>query len=129
MASMHTSACIALASLLLSSPVFAATAIYKCAVNGSVHYQQSPCASQELRKPPSADELNAERRKKLAASKESTPLATSPQPALTSRCDGRTMCSQMTSCTEAKYFLANCPGVKMDGNHDGVPCEMQWCTR
>nr|WP_315227556.1 excalibur calcium-binding domain-containing protein [uncultured Albidiferax sp.] len=35
----------------------------------------------------------------------------------------------MTSCTEAKYFLAHCPGVKMDGNHDGVPCEMQWCTR
>ncbi|WP_367850323.1 excalibur calcium-binding domain-containing protein [Rhodoferax sp. WC2427] len=33
-------------------------------------------------------------------------------------------------CTpEAKYFLANYPGVRMDGNHDGVPCEMQWCTR
>ncbi|MDO4641147.1 MAG: cold shock domain-containing protein [Neisseria sp.] len=43
------------------------------------------------------------------------------------RCDGRTHCSQMTSCAEAKYFLANCPNVKMDGNHDGVPCERQWC--
>lgn len=43
------------------------------------------------------------------------------------RCDGRTHCSQMTSCAEAKYFLANCPGVKMDGNRDGVPCEQQWC--
>ncbi|CAN5873862.1 hypothetical protein BH11PSE8_BH11PSE8_20260 [soil metagenome] len=42
-------------------------------------------------------------------------------------CDGRTHCSQMTSCAEAKYFLANCPGVQMDGNHDGVPCETQWC--
>lgn len=44
------------------------------------------------------------------------------------RCDGRTLCSQMTSCDEAKFFLQNCPGVKMDGNNDGVPCERQWCT-
>ncbi|SCK09032.1 cold-shock DNA-binding protein family [Variovorax sp. HW608] len=44
------------------------------------------------------------------------------------RCDGRTYCSQMTSCAEAKFFLKNCPGTRMDGNHDGVPCEQQWCT-
>jgi len=43
------------------------------------------------------------------------------------RCDGRTHCSQMTSCAEATYFLRNCPGTKMDGNNDGVPCEKQWC--
>ena len=43
------------------------------------------------------------------------------------RCDGRTYCSQMTSCDEAKYFLAHCPNVKMDGDHDGIPCEQQWC--
>ena len=43
------------------------------------------------------------------------------------RCDGRTYCSQMHSCAEATWFLKNCPGVKMDGNHDGVPCEKQWC--
>ncbi|MDI4632875.1 cold shock domain-containing protein [Pelomonas sp. V22] len=43
-------------------------------------------------------------------------------------CDGRKHCSQMTSCTEAKYFLRNCPGTQMDGNNDGVPCEQQWCT-
>jgi hypothetical protein len=42
-------------------------------------------------------------------------------------CDGRVSCSQMTSCNEAEFFLANCPGVKMDGNGDGVPCEKQWC--
>lgn len=45
------------------------------------------------------------------------------------KCDGRTYCSQMTSCEEATYFLRNCPGVKMDGNNDGVPCEQQWCRR
>jgi len=43
------------------------------------------------------------------------------------RCKGRVYCSQMTSCEEAEFFLANCPGVKMDGGGDGVPCEKQWC--
>lgn len=43
------------------------------------------------------------------------------------KCDGRTYCSQMTSCEEATFFLKNCPGVKMDGNNDGIPCEKQWC--
>jgi len=44
------------------------------------------------------------------------------------KCDGRTMCSQMTSCAEATYFIQHCPNTKMDGNNDGVPCERQWCT-
>jgi hypothetical protein len=49
-------------------------------------------------------------------------------PAATSyRCDGRTYCSQMTSCAEATWFLKNCPGTKMDGDNDGIPCERQWC--
>jgi hypothetical protein len=43
------------------------------------------------------------------------------------KCDGRTYCSQMTSCAEATFFLKNCPGTKMDGNNDGIPCEKQWC--
>lgn len=42
-------------------------------------------------------------------------------------CDGRTYCSQMTSCTEAKWFLQNCPDTEMDGDGDGIPCEQQWC--
>jgi len=49
-------------------------------------------------------------------------------PGATYKCDGRTYCSQMTSCAEATYFLQNCPGTKMDGNNDGVPCEKQWCN-
>ena len=43
------------------------------------------------------------------------------------RCDGRTRCSQMTSCDEARFFLKNCPGTQMDGDNDGIPCEQQWC--
>lgn len=53
----------------------------------------------------------------------------STQPAAPSfACDGRQHCSQMTSCAEATYFSNNCPNTKMDGNHDGVPCEQQWCN-
>jgi len=42
-------------------------------------------------------------------------------------CDGRTSCSQMNSCEEATFFLRNCPNTQMDGDHDGIPCEQQWC--
>ncbi|HRO27829.1 MAG TPA: excalibur calcium-binding domain-containing protein [Luteimonas sp.] len=44
------------------------------------------------------------------------------------KCDGRTHCSQMRSCAEAKYFIQNCPNTRMDGDRDGVPCETQWCN-
>lgn len=68
---------------------------------------------------------------KLANSGARAPLAEAiPSHASTQgayHCDGRRYCSQMTSCAEATYFLKNCPGVKMDGNNDGVPCEQQWC--
>ena len=57
------------------------------------------------------------------------PLPPVPREQATSpyHCDGRTHCSQMTSCAEANFFLNNCPGTKMDGNNDGIPCEKQWC--
>lgn len=38
-------------------------------------------------------------------------------------CDGRQHCSQMTSRAEAEYFNRYCPNTKMDGDHDGHPCE------
>ena len=43
------------------------------------------------------------------------------------RCDGRNRCPQMHSCEEATWFLENCPGMKMDGDGDGIPCEDQYC--
>jgi hypothetical protein len=39
------------------------------------------------------------------------------------RCDGLQYCSQMTSRAEAEFFVKYCPNTKMDGNHDGEPCE------
>ncbi len=72
---------------------------------------------------------NAAKRRALAAepSVVATPR-TGDSASISSRCDGRTYCSEMTSCAEAKWFINNCPGTKMDGDGDGVPCEEQWCT-
>ena len=43
------------------------------------------------------------------------------------QCSGKIYCSEMSSCAEAKFYLRYCPGTKMDGNNDGIPCEKQWC--
>ena len=43
-------------------------------------------------------------------------------------CSGKTYCSEMNSCEEATFYLRNCPNTKLDGNHDGVPCERQCCN-
>jgi len=44
------------------------------------------------------------------------------------KCAGKVYCSEMTSCDEAKFYQRNCPGTKMDGDGDGIPCESQWCS-
>ena len=71
---------------------------------------------------PAGDAANAITR--AAARAADVPAAATPQ----FSCDGRTHCSHMRSCAEATYFLQHCPNTKMDGNHDGVPCERQWCN-
>jgi len=38
-------------------------------------------------------------------------------------CSGKTKCGEMTSCAEAKYYLNVCGVSRLDGDHDGVPCE------
>ena len=149
---------LALSSLVMGLLVIAtdvnATQMFKCKVNGTVTYQQDPCPVGQVRKPPTVQELNAGEKKRREAaavatekpavvqestaanpqgSEKFTPTASSPPtastPSISFSCDGRKYCSQMKSCAEAKYFLANCPGVKMDGDKDGTPCDEQWCTR
>ena len=70
--------------------------------------------------------------KRLAADQVTSPEIDTPallaSPPAPYACDGRTMCSQMTSCPEATYFIRNCPSTQMDGDGDGVPCESQWCN-
>ena len=43
------------------------------------------------------------------------------------QCQGKRRCSEMTSCEEAIFYLENCPGVQIDGDGDGIPCESQFC--
>lgn len=38
-------------------------------------------------------------------------------------CDGKVRCHEMKSCEEARYYLAHCPNVEIDGDGDGRPCE------
>jgi cold shock CspA family protein len=42
------------------------------------------------------------------------------------QCQGKVWCSQMSSYEEAVFYLHNCPGTKMDGDSDGIPCEQQF---
>ena len=154
-------AVVIVAVLALYSKVVIAQ-LHKCTSNDSVTYQNTPCPPSELRRHPTVEQLNAERKKKLAqaseASASSSALTTKPnsprkissdsgevdslgsggvkqyprensQPGTNFSCDNRKYCSQMRSCAEATYFLSHCPGVKLDGNRDGIPCEQQWCNR
>lgn len=120
-----------------------AASMNKCVVNGRVSYQQTPCRSMQARRDPTLDELNAAEKQRRASPSASTspapalPLtsaspreqpSTQPKAPTNYRCDGRKYCSQMSSCAEAKFFLSHCPGVKMDGDNDGIPCEEQWCS-
>ena len=43
-------------------------------------------------------------------------------------CKGKTFCSQMISCEEAIFYQEKCGASEIDGNHDGIPCEQQWCN-
>ncbi len=131
--------------------------VHRCTIDGTVTFQRDPCPSQAPRKPTTAADLNSVRPSTPSDGKDRTgnwavkdragaptpaPLPLPSTPTVTTatsagnkaqasgfRCDGRTHCSQMTSCEEARFFVANCPGVKMDGNHDGNPCQKQWCGR
>ena len=127
-----TSLLTALVSLLVAASAVSAAPLNKCTVNGTVTYQQGLCPSDQVRKTPTIQELNAaeKRKREATASAPTRSAATANAPVATGfSCNGRTYCSQMSSCAEAKYFLANCPGVKMDGDKNGIPCEKQWCTR
>jgi len=42
-------------------------------------------------------------------------------------CRGKVYCSEMRSCAEAMFYQRHCPGTRMDGDRDGIPCERQWC--
>ncbi|GGP23938.1 excalibur calcium-binding domain-containing protein [Silvimonas iriomotensis] len=43
------------------------------------------------------------------------------------QCENKHYCHEMRSCEEARFYLNHCPDPKMDGDHDGVPCEQTLC--
>jgi len=124
---------IALAGLGTTVSVVSAAQSNKCIVNRTVTYQQGPCPSEQVRKTSTDAELNATEKDKRAAAASAAAAKSATSPSITFnvgyKCDGRKYCSQMTSCAEARYFLSNCAGVKMDGDGNGIPCEKQWCSR
>lgn len=45
------------------------------------------------------------------------------------RCEAsKSWCTQMASCAEAFFYQERCGVATMDGDHDGIPCEQQWCN-
>jgi len=122
-------------------------AIYKCTdTNGVVNFKDTPCDTQSNNKPVQLNpvteaaspeqQLNrmVDKRKRsisdVIETDQSAPITAphkSTKPNSSYNCDGRTYCSQMTSCEEATFFINNCPNTKMDGDNDGIPCEKQWC--
>ena len=99
---------LAVAGLLFAANYVQAAPMNKCVTNGTVTYQQGPCPSNQARKDPTLEELNAAEKKRRAeaawaavASPREVASAPTTAPGRFS-CDGRQYCSQMRSCEEAK---------------------------
>ena len=61
-----------------------------------------------------------------SAAAPASPAASAPKAATSGgfTCAGKRYCREMTSCGEAKFYLSQCGAGSLDGNKDGVPCEM-----
>ena len=57
----------------------------------------------------------------------SHPRSHSPGPSQTEsgdfKCKTKPRCSEMSGCAEARFQLEKCGASRLDGDHDGVPCE------
>ena len=60
----------------------------------------------------------------VPAAASSTPVVADPASRLSSgKICSKKRCAEMTSCEEAKYYLAHCHVATLDGDRDGIPCE------
>lgn len=91
------------------------------AMLGYQRYQRNQLAAEEA-----ASEESEYEEESLQPEAEE-PRASKPESRTSYTCDGRQHCSEMHSCQEARWFLQHCSGMKMDGDHDGIPCEDQLC--
>jgi hypothetical protein len=42
-------------------------------------------------------------------------------------CGGKKVCKEMSSWAEARYYLNTCGVTSLDGDSDGIPCEVEQC--
>ncbi len=52
-----------------------------------------------------------------------SPTSETAEPESRFACEGKQHCSEMRSCEEAQFYVANCPDTKMDSDDDGLACE------
>jgi hypothetical protein len=52
-----------------------------------------------------------------------SPVATKSTASFDPNCGAKKNRSEVTSCEEAKFYLAGCGAKMLDGDVDGVPCE------
>ena len=50
--------------------------------------------------------------------------STAPSPVVDRQCNGKRFCRQMTSCAEAFFYFKVCQVRSLDGDNDGIPCEI-----
>lgn len=51
------------------------------------------------------------------------PTAAAPEPQQAQSCGTKSTCKQMSSCTEARFYLTQCGLSKLDRDGDGTPCD------
>ena len=51
---------------------------------------------------------------------QSAPASTAPD----QQCGAKRVCRQMNSCAEARFYFNVCRVRSLDGDHDGIPCEI-----
>jgi hypothetical protein len=102
--------------------------IYKCTnMNGKIMYSDSACNDKDQKqKIIDTSPVQKILAKTQAESLNNAPTKVEAVKKQMYRCDGRIYCSDMNSYEEAKFFVDNCPNTRMDGDHDGEPCESQF---
>ncbi|MEO6098504.1 MAG: excalibur calcium-binding domain-containing protein [Fibrobacteria bacterium] len=78
-------------------------------------------SQEEIRK--SLDARNEAARVPPTVKKPETPRDSRQESSGVFACRGKVYCSEMESCEEAEFYQRNCPGMNMDGDGDGKPCE------
>ncbi|MDP1666140.1 MAG: thermonuclease family protein [Methylobacter sp.] len=61
--------------------------------------------------------------KKISAVHQAAPEVNTAINASNPSCGSKRYCKEMSSCEEAKFYLTQCGLTRLDGDHDGAPCE------